>query len=347
MDVTLGSLSWTYDDLGWLDDEYGILFGFTDDGLGWSAMFTTDSDHGHWTAATIASAGSYDHDVYGNTTTYNLPGVAPGAKIIASKGITSGGDLAANVWCMGFTLNETSGYWEYIGDGPEHLADIVSNSWGWGPGGSWYQLRHLAMVYDLASVPDVLATGYPGTLFVFSAGNEGNDYGTPGTPGGSFSVISVGASYTNHYWQGSYSPYQKPGQQVYWSGTGPSYPGYIKPDIMAPGYRGVNPAPSENDWFNAGLTYHWWQGTSLSCPIVAGVAALVMEAAGSTDQQMTKNILLSTADDMGLDPARQGHGFVNADAACEAVELSLTDEYVFESASLMHYTEQMQETWDY
>jgi hypothetical protein len=116
---------------------------------------------------------------------------------------------------------------------------------------------------------------------------------------------------------------------------------------MAPGFYGYNPTPSENDWFDAGDTYTGWSGTSLSCPIVAGVAALVMEAAGSNDPQMTKNIVLSTADDMGYDPAVQGHGFVNAEAACRAVELGLVDEYIFESESFESYADQIAESWAY
>jgi hypothetical protein len=347
IDVTLGSLSWAYDGDGYLAHDYGLFFGMTDDHMVWNAMFTTDSDHGHWTAATIASAGTYGHDVYGNGTLYNLPGIAPGAKIIASKGITSAGDLAAQVWCMGFTLNETSGYWEYIGDGPSHRAHMVSNSWGWGPGGMYLQLRIYSMVYDLASIPDVLATGYPGVLMFFSAGNEGSDYGSMGTPGGTYSVVSVGATMANHLYVDSYGPYQPHTQQAFFTATGPAYAGFVKPDVMAPGFFGYNPTPSENDWFSAGPTYTWWSGTSLSCPIAAGVAALIMDAGNNFDPQRTKNILLSTATDMGYDPLVQGHGFVNAEAACAAVSTSATGEYIFETESFENYGEQIADSWAY
>ncbi|MHA2383311.1 MAG: S8 family serine peptidase [Candidatus Thorarchaeota archaeon] len=358
IDVSLGSLSWAYDTLGWLHVDPGLFFGITDDGLGWNAMFTTDTDHGHWTAAAIASDGSFGHDVYENGTLYSLPGVAPGAKIIASKGITSAGDLGAQVWAMGFTIDHAAGphgnetYWTYTGDGPSHRAHMVSNSWGWGPGGMYLQLRIYSMVYDLASIPDVLEPGYPGVLMLFSAGNEGNDYGSMGTPGGTYSVVSVGATMANHLYVDSYGPYQPNYQQAVFTATGPAYAGFVKPDVMAPGFFGYSPNPSENDWFDSGDTYLWWSGTSLACPLAAGVSALIMDAynvanAALPSPQMTKNILLSTASDMGLDPLVQGHGFVNAEAACAAIEQGLGNEYIFESDSFANYGDQIADSWAY
>jgi hypothetical protein len=236
----LGSISWAYDDIGYLSHDYGLFPGITADGMAWNALYAggtvDDSNHGHWTSAAIASQGAWDHDVYANGTTYKLPGVAPGAKIIFSKMLSTGGSLMADFWAAGFHLNATSHYWEYVGDGPSHRAHMVSNSWGWGPGAGYLQMRLYTMVYDIASVPDVMATGYPGTLFVFSSGNEGGDYGTSGTPGASFSVLTVGASITGHYYESEYGPNpQTDGQEIYFSSNGPGYTGLAKPDVMAPG----------------------------------------------------------------------------------------------------------------
>jgi len=350
----LGSLSWAYDEVGYLSFDPGLFCAITDDGMAWNALYpggtTTESNHGHWTGAAIASQGVYGHNVYGNGTLYNLPGVAPGARLIATKGITSGGGIMSDFWAAGFHLNETSGSWEYIGDGPSHRADIVSNSWGWGPGGSYLQLYYYALMYDMASVPNVLGTGYPGTLFVFSAGNNGNDYGTSGTPAGSYSVVSVGASYTSHYYETSYGPEQTDGQAVEFSSAGPAFTGVVKPDIMAPGYRGVSPQPSQNEWWGAGATYYWWQGTSLSCPLVAGVAAIIIDAyvtvhAVKPTPQMLRNILLSSATDMGYDPFIQGHGLVNALAAVTAIDAQTLTEYIFESEGFGNYGAQVAEAW--
>jgi hypothetical protein len=185
---------------------------------------------------------------------------------------------------------------------------------------------------------------------LFSAGNEGSDYGSMGTPGGTYSVVSVGATMANHLYADSYGPYQPHTQQAFFTATGPTYAGYVKPDVMAPGFFGYNPTPSENDWLDAGDTYLWWSGTSLACPLAAGVSALIMDAwftakAAMPTPQMTKNILLSTASDMGLDPLVQGHGFVNAEAACEAIESGASDHYIFESWSFDNYGPQVE--WAY
>ncbi len=381
-DVGLGSLSWAYDDIGYLANGYDdVFFGITPDWLGWNCLYNHDSNHGHWTASAIASQGIYDYEVYDNASTttvtttvtvgdytetttvtttehsyYKLPGVAVGAEIMACKGVSSGGSLMADFWGAGFHLNTTGGpnanetIWEYNADGESHRADIVSNSWGWGPGGSYLQLYYYALMYDVASVPDVLGTGYPGALFVFSAGNNGNDYGTTGTPAGSYSVLTVGASYTSHYYQGLYGPEQTDSQAVAFSGTGPAFTGIVKPDIMAPGYRGVNPQPFHNIWLDAADPYYWWQGTSLSCPVVAGVAAIIIDAyvleyAIKPTPQVLKNILLSSASDMGLDAFIQGHGLVDALAAVTAVQNNPTNEYYFESESFDNYGDQVAEAW--
>ncbi|MHA1950523.1 MAG: S8 family serine peptidase, partial [Candidatus Thorarchaeota archaeon] len=357
----IGSLSWAFDDLGYLATDYGLFAGITSDGMVWNALFNGESNHGHWTGAAIASQGVADHDVYENGTMKQLPGVAPGAKIIAAKGITSGGGLMADFWAAGFHLNTSAGphgnetYWTYAAGGPgeDHKAHIVSNSWGWGPGAGYLQIRLYTMVYDIASAPGVMATGYPGTLFVFSAGNDGNDYGTGGTPSSAFSVVSVGATYTSHYYAGLYSPVeQTDGQAVHFSSSGPGFTGLVKPDVMAPGYRGANPNPSQAEWGGYGDTFAWWQGTSLSCPIAAGVAALIMDAwnvanGAMPTPQMTKDILLSSATNLGYDPFIQGNGLVNAEAAIAAIETGAADSYFFESDSFQYYSDQIADAWAY
>ncbi|MGY5863037.1 MAG: S8 family serine peptidase [Candidatus Thorarchaeota archaeon] len=365
MAMGLGSISWAYDDLGWLTNDYGLFPGITEDGIAWNAMFpagggTTDTNHGHWTGAAIASSGVGEHEVYDNGTLYNLPGVAPGADLIATKGLSLGGGLMADFWASGFHLNESAGphlnetYWTYGGDGVEHKADIVSNSWGWGPGSAYMALRHHALFYDLASVPGVMEPTYPGTLFVFSSGNSGSDYSTVGAPDSAFSVISVGATITGHYYESVYAPYtQTDSQEIYFSSNGPGYTGVVKPDVMAPGYRGVNPTPSHNEWGDYGDTYTWWQGTSLACPIAAGVAALIMEAWATAHSgampspQLTKDLLLSSATDLGYDPFVQGHGLVNAEAAIAAIETGAADAYFFETNSFQYYAAQIEPAYSY
>jgi len=168
-DLGIGSLSWAYDDLGYLSEDYGVFFGITPDGMAWNALFNHDINHGMWTATAVAGRGVLEYEVYDNATTitvggysetyhsyYKLPGVANGSKIMACKGISSGGGLMADFWGAGFHLNTSAGpylnesWWQYTTFGATHKADIVSNSWGWGPSGSWLQLYYYALVYDIA-----------------------------------------------------------------------------------------------------------------------------------------------------------------------------------------------------
>lgn len=68
--------------------------------------------------------------------------------------------------------------------------------------------------------------------------------------------------------------------------------------------------------------YGYWNGTSFSSPIAAGVAALVLAAKPSLTNQQLLSILTGTADDIG-DPGFDsyfGWGRVNASRAVQAVE---------------------------
>jgi hypothetical protein len=122
---------------------------------------------------------------------------------------------------------------------------------------------------------------------------------------------------------------------------------------MAPGYRGASPQPFHNIWLDVGPTYYWWQGTSLSCPVAAGVAAIIIDAymqnngMAKPTPQMVRDILLSTATDMNIDPFAQGHGLVNAYDAVLAIETTPDDEYFFQSDSFKLFGDQMAEDWNW
>lgn len=87
-------------------------------------------------------------------------------------------------------------------------------------------------------------------------------------------------------------------------------------DVVAPG---VDVYSTYDTLFQAN-TYTWQSGTSMACPHVAGLAALVWSANPTLDAAGVRAILESTADDRGAtgwDPIF-GHGRVNALAAVEA-----------------------------
>jgi len=116
------------------------------------------------------------------------------------------------------------------------------------------------------------------------------------------------------------------------SSIGPRYDGTMKPDISAPGVAIMSSISSFTNAaytslgsvdFN-GRTYHFakFSGTSMSAPMVAGVAALILDANPYLSARQVKEIIMETArqDNItGIIPAegstRWGSGRVNAYAA--------------------------------
>ena len=111
------------------------------------------------------------------------------------------------------------------------------------------------------------------------------------------------------------------------SSSGPSLSQTSKPDISAPGKNVVSSISSYTNTYSGsyytsvqfnGRTYYFAQlsGTSMACPFVAGVAALVLQANPNLSAAQVKEILLETAyEDQYTEisgPLRFGAGKVNA-----------------------------------
>ncbi|HVX02048.1 MAG TPA: S8 family serine peptidase [Nitrososphaera sp.] len=300
--------------------------------------------HGTSTAATVASRGHEQYNIYNNSTRYTLAGMAPGAKIIPVKALWAGNALYGWLWAAGFDL-EQDGKWHYTGD---HKADIMSNSWGISDFplmkyGSGYDI--LSVFSSLLMVPHALAKDYPGTLVVNSVGNDGLGYGSVGTPNTSPLAISVGATTNNvHLLYGPFANITRFGSSTAsyddvaeFSSRGPSLLGDPKPELMAVGSYGFTPtdvtvkdlASKKGDPNNAGA-FILFGGTSMAAPMVAGAAALVVQemkkqaTPGNSmpDPFSVKSILMSTAKDLKNDPFVQGSGRVDALAAVKLARSS-------------------------
>jgi len=187
-------------------------------------------------------------------------------------------------------------------------ADIMNNSWG--------GLSAMPLVHDAiqdVTAPDGIGRGGLGCVVLGSSGNEG---GPVLWPGAYDEVIAVGA--TDEFdvvWS-----YSGSGSQL--DVTAPS--GDLDGDGLmwttdlagTPGYGNRNPAI---------LDYtDLMGGTSGACPVAAGVAALILSVAPDLTGAQVKDILQSSADDLGA-PGRDnfyGHGRVNARTAlCMATGL--------------------------
>jgi subtilisin family serine protease len=123
-------------------------------------------------------------------------------------------------------------------------------------------------------------------------------------PGNAESVITVGA--THRYMPHTYGV-------SYFSSRGPTGDGRTKPDLVAPGERIDGPAP--------GGEYDTMDGTSMAAPHVSGAAALLMarhrELVGQPAR--IKQILCSTATDLGREPRFQGRGMLDVLRAIQSI----------------------------
>lgn len=290
----------------------------------------TDFDgHGTASAGAAASAAEMSYDIYGNGTSYSIAGAAPGASILPVKSIWFGDTVYAWLWTAGF--DNAGSEWEFSGS---PRADIMSNSWGishFPDLGAPPGLDVLSLVLSALATPGSLDDDYPGVLMVTSAGNSGPGYGTMGAPNASPLGLSVAASTANDYvGYGSFGGQPRFGNSTEHSGhladfssRGPGVLGDPKPDIAGPGAYSFVPssvlrADPEDEPFSL------FGGTSMAAPAVAGAAAVLMEgmrdAGMEADPFSVKNVLLSTARDMGNDPYSQGAGLYDAGAALGYVE---------------------------
>ncbi|NLF37945.1 S8 family serine peptidase, partial [bacterium] len=212
-------------------------------------------------------------------------------------------------------------------------ARIHQNSWGSSINGRYN---------DTARQVDYFSYTHPDMLFCFSSGNSGVDWsptngvidlGSVGAPGSAKNCLTIGASESLRASEGIF--YNTPGSSNSWpvppilgsnrcddkdgmaafSSRGPCTDSRLKPDVVAPGVVIASarthaiPMSTEILWGNTGLlagetNYVWSAGTSMSCPLGSGAAALVREylrvvhGIGNAPAALVKAMLINGATDM-------------------------------------------------
>ena len=152
-----------------------------------------------------------------------------------------------------------------------------------------------------------------GIVVVNSASNSGfhPTHNTLGAPADGDSVITVGAVGSD-------------GERSSFSSVGPTVDGRIKPDLMAMG-SGVYVARSSSP-----TSYGNSSGTSFSCPILAGAAALVLSVDPTLTPIEILDLLRQTASQSNNPDRLMGWGIINTLDAIELipvpVELTLLKE---------------------
>lgn len=156
-----------------------------------------------------------------------------------------------------------------------------------------------------------------GIVVVNSAGNEGynSTHNTLNAPADGDSVISVGAVGSNRI-------------RSYFSSIGPTSDGRIKPEIMAMG---------SNDYHASsfGNSYSFGSGTSFSCPIVAGVCALLLEANSKLTPMEVLQTIRSTASQSTNPDNLYGWGIINALNAVNTIITKVDEEKIPEDYYLL------------
>ncbi len=223
-----------------------------------------------------------------------IQGVAPGAKLLVIKAINSSGQVDWEKLQEAVTYAAVSG------------ADIINLSLGYYQDITGGDSRLARTINQLVEKYDV--------IFTVASGNKGPGIGSMAAPGNASEVVSVGAYISPSMWEADFQWRVKQGGLWYFSSMGPRKDGLLMPTVVAPG-SAFSTAPG---W--AGLDYFLLEGTSMAAPHVAGVAALLMDAAADNGVKVTAaKVREALARGAGkipqLDLVEAGNGLVNIQGA--------------------------------
>lgn len=156
-----------------------------------------------------------------------------------------------------------------------------------------------------------------GVVPIVSAGNNGErgeqTLSSPGTAPGAITVAA-----TDHR--------ESEPEIAFFSSRGPTPFEYrLKPDVAAPGVQVTS--TGSQDASDIEYPYDELSGTSMASPMVAGVAALLLEAAPELGPEAVRTRLVSTCNSLGESAIAQGAGEVDARAALDNA-ISVSDPIV-------------------
>ncbi|MFX1602585.1 MAG: S8 family serine peptidase [Promethearchaeota archaeon] len=254
--------------------------------------------HGTYAASVAAGTGNMSNGLYA--------GIAPGATLLSAK-VTLGGLFASPSWIV-------SGI-EWACSRGADIILLPFNTFG-APG-------------DAVTIAVKEATE-KGVLVVAASGDDGPDYLTIMSPGGSAEALTVGA-------------YDTQKQEIPdFSGRGPSLSFLTKPDLVAPGVGIVGARMGAGlgglgfgDLDLGGLgeisgllgggslgetideNYTIADTTTASAAVVAGAAAILLQAFDRATPLVLSNVLRDTATPIGYGANDGGAGLLNLPAAFE------------------------------
>lgn len=258
-------IDYTHPDLGGgFGEGYKVVGGYDFVNMDNNPM--DDNEHGTHVAGIVAADGT-------------LKGVAPKAWLYAIKVLDGSGSGWESDIIRGieFTVDPNGD------DNFDDKLDVVNMSLG---GEKLEEVNPME-----TAVENAIALG---VTYCIAAGNEGTmGIETIGTPGATFSAITVGGTNTDD-------------RAISWySSIGPTPITFIlKPDIVAPGFYINSTVP--------GGGYAEFGGTSMATPHVTGTAALLKKLHPDWTPADIKSAIMSTARDLGEIKVQQGAGFLDA-----------------------------------
>lgn len=172
----------------------------------------------------------------------------------------------------------------------------------------------------------LMAAWAAGIVVVTSAGNLGPQPMSIGVPGNVPYLLTVGAMTDN------YTPNDGSDDQLaVFSSSGPTYEGFVKPDLLAPGGHALGLAPKQSFLARAhreyadGGKYFTMSGTSQASAVVSGAAALLLQQRPGLRPDDVKCLLTHAArpavkasGELAYSIYQQGAGLVNVYAASRA-----------------------------
>lgn len=225
---------------------------------------------------------------HGTAVLGTIGGYAPGHLVGPAFGARY---LLASTEAVAFENEIEEDFWVAAMEWADSLGvDVISSSLSYP---DWYSYEDMdgetAMITRAASM-----ASDRGIVVVNSMGNLGGaPYEKMGAPADAEKVISVGAVDAS-------------GSRWVFSSIGPTFDGRIKPDVMAMGEDVYTVDPFSFDGYTR------LNGTSFSAPLVAGVAALLLEAYPHWTPEKVQRVLRQTAGQAAAPDTLNGYGIVHA-----------------------------------
>lgn len=197
----------------------------------------------------------------------------------------------------------------------QERADVISESYGFRQQPGRYSIFYAANDAAVAA----------GVTVVVSSGDSGVS-GTVSSPATDPNVIAVGATNTLRLQSQAYGYTKWTDNNITPLSSGGTAPNNRVVDLVAPGYGGEAPCSPTGTDCPQNTQTEAFGGTSESCPLVSGAVADVIQAYADTHKgvkptpALIKQILASTADDIGAPADEQGAGQLDVYAAVRAAQ---------------------------